>query len=238
MSKIDNTYFYDESGSITLSNYENNRFFVIAGVSSSNENKTIRIFRKAKVKYLRDNKNLKFDIKKEIKGSEMDLNFKEFIFNELMEKTDIKFNFIIFDNKNAVYNLRSQPSLCYNYLMYIQTNKLFFKCDTLRLNLDNRNTAIESLKSLEDYLKLKYMFETQKVKNVKVKYYDSKDNELIQIADIFANFIFRLSKGVQNQVEQQRSIDILEKMKIKNIQHVQYFPRAKCKLEFISDKKI
>ena len=43
MSKIDNTYFYDESGSITLSNYENNRFFVIAGVSSSNENKTIRI---------------------------------------------------------------------------------------------------------------------------------------------------------------------------------------------------
>ena len=217
MSKIDNTYFYDESGSITLSNYENNRFFVIAGVSSSNENKTIRIFRKAKVKYLRDNKNLKFDIKKEIKGSEMDLDFKEFIFNELMEKTDIKFNFIIFDNKNAVYNLRSQPSLCYNYLMYIQTNKLFFKCDTLRLNLDNRNTAIESLKSLEDYLKLKYMFETQKVKNVKVKYYDSKDNELIQIADIFANFIFRLSKGVQNQVEQQRSIDILEKMKKRGV---------------------
>ena len=30
----------------------------------------------------------------------------------------------------------------------------------------------------------------------------------------------------------------IEKMKIKNIQHVQYFPRAKCKLEFISDKKI
>ena len=26
-------------------------------------------------------------------------------------------------------------------------------------------------------------------------------------------------------------------MKIKNIQHVQYFPRAKCKLDFISDKK-
>ena len=68
-----------------------------------------------------------------------------------MEKTDIKFNFIIFDNKNAVYNYVLNHHFVINYLMYIQTNKLFFKCDTLRLNLDNRNTAIESLKSLEDY---------------------------------------------------------------------------------------
>jgi gp21 protein len=77
---------FDESGSITTSDKLNNRFFIVAGCQTNDPNKVKRIFRKAKVNYLKHHPELELDIKKEIKGSQMPLDFKDYIFTELMKK--------------------------------------------------------------------------------------------------------------------------------------------------------
>lgn len=77
---------FDESGSITTSNKLNNRFFIVAGCQTNDPNKVKRVFRKAKVNYLKHHPELELDIKKEIKGSQMPLDFKDYIFTELMKK--------------------------------------------------------------------------------------------------------------------------------------------------------
>ncbi|MBG9368273.1 DUF3800 domain-containing protein, partial [Streptococcus sp. NLN64] len=77
-------YYLDESGSITTSNSQHNRFFIIAGVSTQNPKKVKRVFRKAKLNYLKHNPDLELDVKTEIKGSEMPLDFKDYVFTQLI----------------------------------------------------------------------------------------------------------------------------------------------------------
>ena len=125
-------YYFDESGSITLSDHKKNRFFVIASLTTNNPEKVKRVFRKSKVNYLKYN-DVGLDIKSEIKGSEMSFEFKEYIFKQLISKTDIQFNFLVFDNMNATENLRNKPTITFNYLIlpksktYYVSWKTFFR---------------------------------------------------------------------------------------------------------------
>ncbi|MBU0278709.1 DUF3800 domain-containing protein [Gemella sp. zg-570] len=222
-------FYFDESGSITKSKNINNKYFIFAGISTNEPEHTKRIFKKAKQKYLKNNPDLNFNIKNEIKGSEMNIDFKIFLFEELIKKTDITFYFMIFDNHNAYDRLTTNPSITFNYINFLLLKNSFSTCNILNLNLDNRNVAIKNLKSLQDYLEIKFCIEDNKVKEyVKVEYFESQNNILIQIADIFSNFIYRLIKGKDNNSNQEKAIKIFNKLKIKNIQHMDYFPRAKC----------
>ena len=220
-------YYFDESGSITLSDYKKNRFFVIASLTTNNPEKVKRVFRKSKVNYLKYN-DVGLDIKSEIKGSEMSFEFKEYIFKQLISKTDIQFNFLVFDNMNATENLRNKPTITFNYLMYLKTAKLITSHEKLFLDLDNRNNGVKNLKSLEEYLQTKHCIETDSVTDVSVNYFDSSKNTLIQIADVFANFIFRMMKCKSNHRDYSLYSDLLDLIKESSLQHCQYFPKHAC----------
>ena len=225
---------YDESGSITLSNHQGNRYFVIAGCSTGNPQKVKRVFRKAKRNYLKHNPDLNLDIRSEIKGSQMNSAFKEYIFSELRQKTDIKFNFIVFDNMNAYENLRNKPSITYNYLMFLQISKILSDRNLL-LNLDDRNVAIRGMKSLEDYLLTKLCIEEDILDDLSVKFYDSKNHNLIQIADIFSNHVYRIVRAFSYGHDNSKELSILDSLS-NNISYSQYFPASKCEFEEIFKK--
>lgn len=221
-------YYFDESGSITTHQSPFNRFFIIAGCTSNNPKKVKRVFRKAKVKYLKNHPDLELDIKQEIKGAQMPLKFKEYIFDELIKKTDISFNFIVFDNYNAMEHLRAKPSITFNYLMFLQVEKLITEYNHLHLDLDDRNTAIENLKALEEYLKTKLCVESNKVSDVTVEFFDSANHTMIQISDVLANHLHRLFKQVAFGKDETENSNLLYKLHIDNMQTCQYFPTSKC----------
>lgn len=66
---------------------------------------------------------------------------------------------------------------------YIRDAKLF-------LHIDERNVKTGSKYSLEDYLNQEMVLNAEFVDSVQVKYYDSAQNPLIQIADVFSNIMY------------------------------------------------
>ncbi|MFX3964426.1 hypothetical protein ACJBXL_10480, partial [Streptococcus suis] len=77
-------------------NAPNNLFFMIAGVTAKNKDKVKRLFRKAKLNYLKHNPDVLIDIKSEINGSQMSIELKDDVFRQLISKTDIQFNYLLF----------------------------------------------------------------------------------------------------------------------------------------------
>ncbi|EOT42737.1 DUF3800 domain-containing protein [Enterococcus dispar] len=225
--------FADESGCITKSKSLGTRFFVIAFLETDEPYNVIRQFRKAKAKYIRNN-NIDFDIKDEIKGSEMPYGMKKSIFESLAEKTDVKFHFKIIDNFNIIDNLRSNTALAFNYFTYLTLANIHristsSSKNILNVMLDDRNTSIESLNSLEDYLRIKFMIETSTVSELKTTYKDSKSKDLIQVVDLFANTVFRIARnhaqGSNTDVRNRRLLEIC------NIGCPHYFPRKYCNID-------
>lgn len=230
--------YADESGSITTINNDRNRYFVVSYVETAEPKKVSRVFRNFKVNYIKHNPECGFSIDKEIKGSEMPNQMKTMLFDELKEKTDIKIHYIIFDNHNAEARLREKPSISFNYLVSLKVQSILWgkqKLDKLWLKFDNRNCAVYGMNSLQEYLEIEFCVKKRKCDNIAVKYHESHKKEIIQIADIFANTLFKMCKYHDSSISKLQEhynnnkiiCDILEKGS------QEYFPRRKCTLSFV-----
>lgn len=191
--------YVDESGVITLSRKKFKRYFVLCFVQCENFNKVIREFRKAKKEYIDSYPDCGLSIKDEIKGSEMTYKMKEMIFNRLRERTDIVFHFKVVDNHHLYHKLRSSPSITFNYLIYLSIKEICSNIEKVEEKLfmliDERNQSVGSLNSLQEYLQIEFVIKEQYFNEVKVEYKDSKTKDMIQIADIFSNTVFRICKA-------------------------------------------
>ncbi|QID93691.1 DUF3800 domain-containing protein [Limosilactobacillus fermentum] len=203
--------FIDESGSITRSKAWKRRYFVIAIVESNNPLQVKRIFRKAKVKFLKEHTGKIYedlDYHNEIKGSEMPPKMKEFIFKELKNKTDVKLHYVIIDNHHLKDSLLDDVELCFNFVLcnYLGNLLKLNKYNNLAIKLDERNCSVRSLNSLGSYLKLDLMFQRKLIDRFDgCKYVDSTKSDLVQIADMVANTVYRSCKhdsrnGVNPQI--------------------------------------
>ena len=223
--------YIDESGSITTNNNPRNRFFVISFVETNQEEHVKRVFRNAKKKFLKDAPDCNFNLKDEIKGSEMPKGMKKTIFTDIKNKTDVKFHYMVFDNHSASLKLRQYPAITFNYLIYEKAYALMRKrnVDKLYLHLDNRNCAVSSLNSLEDYLRVKFLIERDMCNDVKAQYHESSNHEVIQLADIFTNTVYRMCKEHKNNgFKAHKSLyDCCA------VNDAEFFPRAKCCFDFI-----
>ncbi|MFX3832817.1 hypothetical protein ACJBST_10535, partial [Streptococcus suis] len=74
----------------------------------------------------------------------MSLEFKDYVFSILISKTDIQFNYLVFDNYNALPRIREKPNITFNYLMFLKADKLLNNQTPLKLDLDDRNKSVES----------------------------------------------------------------------------------------------
>ncbi|MDT2849740.1 DUF3800 domain-containing protein [Vagococcus carniphilus] len=223
--------FIDESGSITTSKKKKNRYFVIGFLETEDPYNVIRQFRTAKKAYIQRHPNCKFNLKQEIKGSEMPFGMKKEIFTRIRDKSDAKFHFKIVDNFNLYENLATEPTLSFNYFVFLTVSKIEQMKrsnvkDSLFLRIDDRNTALESLNSLEDYLKIKFIIENKIYNDIDVKYHESDKKDLIQVIDLFCNTVFRLSKANPNDKKNRELFELC------NTGCKHYFPRSKCCLDF------
>lgn len=225
--------YIDEAGSITQNNGNRNRFFIIACIETSNPYHVIRQFRKAKSQYIKEHPESQLDIKKEIKGSEMPFGMKKMIFNRIKDKTDAVFHFKVIDNKNLYPNLRNQGSLSFNYFVgrmvkkIHKINNLPNESDLFML-IDDRNQSVGSLNSLEEYLKIEFTLKTNVFKCLKTKYKDSSTKDLVQLADIFANTVFRVCRGHAYNQYDKRNRELINCCRVGMRS---YFPYKSCELD-------
>ena len=120
-------------------------------------------------------------------------------------------------------------NLFYNYsvkilfLDLIKTNIMDYDCEDeylIELNLDNRSVKLRNQNNLEAYLNTEFILTNFKFK---VKYYDSRTNYKIQLADIIVNSIYN------NYKEPELVYEIIKIMKTKNFKFT-YFPNNKKRL--------
>ena len=231
--------YADESGSITMSTGPNNRYFVVSYVETTEPVKVSRVFRKAKVSYIKNNPSCGLSPKDEIKGSNMSIEFKEFMFSEISRKTDATFHYIVFDNYNAESRLRRSPSITFNYLVSLKLSSILQNrsfLDKIELKFDNRNCAVYGLNSLAEYLEIEFCLRHARCQNIDVKYHESDKKELIQLADIFSNTVFRMCKFHDSEIEPlQRKYERNKSLHDNcNLGHKEFFPRRSCELGFFS----
>lgn len=231
--------YADESGSITMSNAPNNRYFVVSYIETKDPVKVSRVFKKTKALYIKNNPNCGLSPKDEIKGSAMSIEFKEFMFSEISNKTDATFHYIVFDNSNAKIRLRKSPSITFNYLVSLKLSSILQNrtfLNKIELKFDNRNCAVYGLNSLAEYLELEFCLRHARCEDIGVKYHDSDKKELIQLADIFSNTVFKMCKfyGAEKDTLQVHYNNNKILHDSCNLGHKEFFPRRHCTLDFIS----
>lgn len=203
----------DESGSVHPVTKTLNRFFVIGIIVPRNDEKLRRVykifvrknFEKLKELDKRNkmfHKNGKFI---ELKGSCFDRKMKLQFLEFFCQNDLFKVGYIILDNNKLQKKFISNKARTFNYLLklffsnamkrrYVVGNQLF-------LQIDERNVRTDSKFSLEDYLNQEMVLNLDLIKNVKVQYFDSAQNKLIQVADVFSNILYSnmLTNGAYNQ---------------------------------------
>lgn len=194
--------YMDESGSVHPKKNGLNQFFVI-GIMMSRHEKQLRraykIFIRKNLETLKklDLENKMFDKNgkfREIKGSCFNRKMKLEFMHFFCQKDCFKVAYIVLDNHQLQEKFISNKARTFNYLLklflinavqrkYIRDAKLF-------LHIDERNVKTGSKYSLEDYLNQEMVLNAEFVDSVQVKYYDSAQNPLIQIADVFSNIMY------------------------------------------------
>ena len=179
----------DESGAMHL---KNERYFVIAGFITRKLHKVTSIHKRIE-EIVKKRKNIPISQKIELKSSKINDGQQALFLNELYGLLDVIPVAIVIDKDN-LSKFGASENVAYNFFVKNLLNYLFkcnipiLKANQIELRVDNRNTAVKSLKDLETFLQ--WEFELMDLE-VNVKYLDSKDNRDIQMADYVANLVWK-----------------------------------------------
>ncbi|PAD36318.1 DUF3800 domain-containing protein [Terribacillus saccharophilus] len=191
-------YYVDESGSIPSfkPSHPKNRHFLIAFIHTDNQKALEKVHR-------RSLKNVKkyfphlFDHNNELKASLAPPFIKEYLISRIINKTDTKFGYMLVDNFKIKEQFRKYKSRSFNYLLkLVMTSHNYGACctDSLILNIDNRNSKITNLDSLEDHLYEELVLKHELTDEVTVNYLESHNEINVQVADLIANTVFQYYK--------------------------------------------
>ena len=198
------------------------RYFAVGGYFSYEEDKL-----KIKAKYKKENLNLKklknIGLDSEIKSYDMSETEKIKIFNKIQDINTFHGCVKVFD-KQYMRKEIIDSNIIFNYAVKV----LIQDCILPELNLqentepiefiisiDNRNIRVGELNNLETYLKTEFCIYED---DFSIKYYDSKTNYGIQLADLIVNTFYNSYKDV-SIVE-----NLIKELKDKNFR-VSLFPR-------------
>ena len=198
------------------------RYFAVGGYFSYEEDKL-----KIKAKYKKENLNLKklknIGLDSEIKSYDMSETEKIKIFNKIQDINTFHGCVKVFDKKYMRKEI-IDSNIFFNYAVKV----LIQDCILPELNLqentepiefiisiDNRNIRVGELNNLETYLKTEFCIYED---DFSIKYYDSKTNYGIQLADLIVNTFYNSYKVV-SIVE-----NLIKELKDKNFR-VSLFPR-------------
>ena len=77
-----------------------------------------------------------------------------------------------------------------------------------RINLDNRNLKTGSRMQLDEYINTELAGESNYQGTMVTEYFDSKDNHLIQVADVFSNIFYAslFNEELKKDIEELKSL--------------------------------
>lgn len=205
--------YIDESGSIN--NHEPwNKYFVIALVHVSNINGLKRSYKRfvsSNIERLKELDQDRIDertgaIRKqggkmflngkfqELKGSMFDSSMKKTFIEFFSKKDDFEVFCIKVNNHSLTNSFCENTARAFNYLirkaMEYFISKNYLPDEDCFLQLDERNERPETRYFLENYLNTELALGHSISGTFKVKYFDSCDNKLIQIADVYSNIYY------------------------------------------------
>ena len=212
--------YLDESGSIHKNS--KTKYFAVGGYFSLEQDKM-----KIKAKYKKENLKLKrlkkIGLDTEIKSYDMEEIEKIRIFNKIQDIDTFQGCVKVFD-KQAMKKEIVNSNIFFNYAVKVLINDCILPTLNLQnlnepiefiISIDNRNIRVGELNNLETYLKTEFcMFDD----DFKIKYYDSKTNYGIQLADLIVNTFYNKYKDI-TIVE-----NLIKELKPKNFR-VSIFPR-------------
>ena len=126
--------------------------------------------------------------------------------------------YIKIENKNIRYGLYNNTARAFNFvikqaLRWNLKNSLLPK-DDYYLCIDERNEKTKTKFLLEEYLNMQLIIEEDLVDSMKVEYFNSSNNQLKQIADVFSNIFY---SNCLNGKYEDKLIELREKGYIKSI---------------------
>lgn len=131
---------------------------------------------------------------KELKGSQFDKKMKEKFVDFFSRKQTFEIYYIRVDNKKLTDKICEHTSRVFNYSLRLGIehfiNKKFFEDEDFFIHLDERNEKLRSKYFLENYLNTELFMNGTSSSQFNVQYFDSAENRLIQIADVFSNLCY------------------------------------------------
>lgn len=205
--------YIDESGSINNHNSSHCSYFVIALVHVKDKEKTQRAYKRFVSSNL--DRLRKLDVEKkdsrgrvikpggkmfnngkfcELKGSQFDADMKRKFLSFFAVKQHFEVFYIKIANAKLSDKFCSNTARVFNYplklaLGYFIRRGLLPNEECL-LQLDERNEKTETKYFLEEYLNTELIMNGSCNGSFKVKYFDSENNKIIQLADVYANWFY------------------------------------------------
>ncbi|MBP3504342.1 MAG: DUF3800 domain-containing protein [Bacilli bacterium] len=162
----------------------------------------------------------------EIKGSSLNSKLKKRLADFLCNGNILEIYYIHVFNEEVKQHFYDDPSLIYNYVLYLMLNKNLgnknLPYDDYLIDVDDRNLKHISINSLEDYLNIELKLKKRMVRSINIEYYDSKDNLMVQVSDFFSNLYFSYLKN------HEMYNDLITNLKEKGyIRDIFYYPNKK-----------
>lgn len=162
----------------------------------------------------------------EIKGSSLTANLKKKLANFICKGKILEIYYIHVLNEEVQQYFYDDPSLIYNYVLYLMLKKNLenknLPYDNYLIEVDDRNLKHISKNSLEDYLNIELKLKKRLVRSINIEYYDSKDNLMVQVSDFFSNLYFSYLKSENTYDE------LITNLKKNNyIKDIYYYPNIK-----------
>lgn len=187
--------YLDESGSIHKNSHT--RYFAVGGYFTDINSKD-----KITSKYKKINLNVKrlrnFALDKEIKSYNY-LDQEKIEIFKIVQNIDSFCGCTIVFDKSRMHKSIIESNIFFNYAVKLLINDCILplinyeKDIEFFLNIDNRNLKVGDLKNLEEYLKTEFILYNY---DFNVKYFDSKFNYGIQLADLIVNTFYNRYKDI------------------------------------------
>lgn len=227
--------YIDESGSINNHCSTHSRYFVIAVVHVIDKEGLKRAYKRFIASNLSRLKELDQDKTdthgkivreggkmfsqgkfKELKGSQLDAEMKRKIIAFLAKKKHFEVFFIRINNLKLSDNFCSNTARVFNYALRLAIS-YYIKCGLLPneeciMQLDERNERTETRYFLGNYLNTELVMNGSCSGPFSVRYFDSANNKMIQIADVMSNWYYShlISKAYKPELKLLKDAGILK----------------------------
>ena len=229
------TIYIDESGSIN-NHMPNNKYFIVALVNvtnraslkksykrfvSSNFNRLLELDGdKLSVKTCKlikeGSKMFRKGIFQELKGSQFDKEMKQKFVDFFVQKASFEVYYIVIENMKLTDKFCENTARVFNYTLRLELeyfiNNGYLADEDCILQLDERNEKTETRYFLENYLNTELSMNGTISGKFYVQYFDSVNNIIIQIADVFANLYYSHMKtdGYEEEIKKLNNTGILK----------------------------